>query len=306
MKKIILILFILIGISVFAQELRPGRITFEDGRIQLFDHFGGWISFSGSAFGGNLSHDGISIVFEGGVRIIEPKALKSFRIITWDPSYNVLVENNPLFKYRISTITGATVDVMLARHAHSINVRVFDVLSGAAISQTYYFIIKDPYTNKNVLNIRMIEFGNFTSNFDAIGALNGIVYRLDGPQDNLNVRSKPNTSGEILTKLKNGDNVIVLGQTKDSWYKIRTSLGIEGYCSGQYLNVDRQKFNQVSVLDATGNYVVSITKAIQLGWKIMNYNSTGELMELALNPELEQTINNLASATNYINSVFNW
>ncbi len=51
---------------------------------------------------------------------------------------------------------------------------------------------------------------------------------------NLNVRNKPNTSGQIVGKLKNGSPVIVFGVSKETGW-LRLSVDKEMWCSNQYV-----------------------------------------------------------------------
>jgi hypothetical protein len=140
----------------------------------------------------------------------------------------------------------------------------------------------------------------------SMGAIVGSVCNLDGPADNLNVRSKPSTNGAILAKLKNGDKVTVLGRTKDAnfWYKVKTKDGLEGYCHKDYLSVDKDELAAVSVPDALGNYVVSVAKAVQMGYKIYDYKTTDELVDIASSAEAQRAVEKLFDSVEYLNSVF--
>lgn len=54
----------------------------------------------------------------------------------------------------------------------------------------------------------------------------------------LNIRSAPNTSGEKMADpLPNGTNVKVL-EEGDGWYKVRTTVEIEGWVSAKYIEMD--------------------------------------------------------------------
>lgn len=52
----------------------------------------------------------------------------------------------------------------------------------------------------------------------------------------LNVREEPSTDAKILTKLKNGDSVTILGE-EDGWYQIQTG-DTKGYVSKDYIKID--------------------------------------------------------------------
>lgn len=51
---------------------------------------------------------------------------------------------------------------------------------------------------------------------------------------NVNVRASASSSSGVLTSLKNGTTVTILGRTGD-WYKIRTSGGTVGYMYKDYI-----------------------------------------------------------------------
>ena len=57
--------------------------------------------------------------------------------------------------------------------------------------------------------------------------------------DALNLRQSATTSSNILEVLPNGSKVTLLSTTKYNsvWYKVKTSSGKTGYCSGTYLNI---------------------------------------------------------------------
>lgn len=60
--------------------------------------------------------------------------------------------------------------------------------------------------------------------------------------DCLRVREKPDVRSKRLAALRGGERVSVLSDKKynDSWYKIRTENGVEGYCHANYLNLYRE------------------------------------------------------------------
>lgn len=52
---------------------------------------------------------------------------------------------------------------------------------------------------------------------------------------NLNIRKGPGTDQPILGKAAHESVVTLLSKYNDSWYLIRNSDGVEGYCSSEYL-----------------------------------------------------------------------
>ena len=57
--------------------------------------------------------------------------------------------------------------------------------------------------------------------------------------DGLNLRSQPTTSSRVTDVLKYGEKVTLVSSEKynNVWYKVKTSSGKTGYCSGTYLNI---------------------------------------------------------------------
>ena len=76
---------------------------------------------------------------------------------------------------------------------------------------------------------------------------------------NLNVRTGPSTSYDIITQLINGSNVKVLGE-KDSWYQIEIPARY-GYVCGEYLRV-----NDIPSTSTDGGYSFDIDQAAILSF----------------------------------------
>ncbi len=98
---------------------------------------------------------------------------------------------------------------------------------------------------------------NTTADYDALWALysqidpagsGDVVLNLDIKADagaqlkvttdstNLNIRSTPSTEGEIVGKAAHDEVVTLVEKTDDSWWKVRTADGEEGYAYAQYLS----------------------------------------------------------------------
>ena len=99
---------------------------------------------------------------------------------------------------------------------------------------------------------------NSTSDYDALWALYGkldpnmasgdLMINIDVKADtgaqlkvttdstNLNIRSTPSTEGEIVGKAAHDEVVTLVEKTDDSWWKIKTANGEEGYAFAQYLS----------------------------------------------------------------------
>ena len=77
--------------------------------------------------------------------------------------------------------------------------------------------------------------GDLMMNID-IKAEAGAQLRITTDSSNLNIRSTPSTEGEIIGKAAHNEVVTLVEKTDDSWWKIRTKDGEEGYAFAQYLS----------------------------------------------------------------------
>lgn len=77
--------------------------------------------------------------------------------------------------------------------------------------------------------------GDLMMNID-IKADAGAQLQVTTDNTNLNIRSTPSTEGEIVGKAAHGETVTLVEKTDDSWWKIRTAQGEEGYAYAQYLS----------------------------------------------------------------------
>jgi len=77
--------------------------------------------------------------------------------------------------------------------------------------------------------------GDLMMNVD-IKADAGAQLKVTTDETNLNIRSTPSTDGEIVGKAAHEEVVTLVEKTDDSWWKIKTSAGEEGYAYAQYLS----------------------------------------------------------------------
>ena len=77
--------------------------------------------------------------------------------------------------------------------------------------------------------------GDLMMNID-IKAEAGAQLKVTTDSSNLNIRSTASTEGEIVGKAAHGETVTLVEKTDDSWWKIRTKDGEEGYAYSQYLS----------------------------------------------------------------------
>lgn len=52
---------------------------------------------------------------------------------------------------------------------------------------------------------------------------------------NVNLRSKPSTSGEIVSRIYKGETVEIINKTSSKWYEVKTKSGKTGYASSKYI-----------------------------------------------------------------------
>jgi uncharacterized protein YgiM (DUF1202 family) len=77
--------------------------------------------------------------------------------------------------------------------------------------------------------------GDLMMNVD-IKADAGAQLKVTTDSTNLNIRSTPSTEGAIVGKAAHNEIVTLVEKTDDSWWKIRTKDGEEGYAYAQYLS----------------------------------------------------------------------
>jgi uncharacterized protein YgiM (DUF1202 family) len=77
--------------------------------------------------------------------------------------------------------------------------------------------------------------GDLMMNLD-IKADAGAQLQVTTDSTNLNIRATPSTDGEIVGKAAHGETVTLVEKTDDSWWKVRTTDGEEGYAYAQYLS----------------------------------------------------------------------
>ena len=77
--------------------------------------------------------------------------------------------------------------------------------------------------------------GDLMMNID-IKAEAGAQLKVTTDSTNLNIRSTASTEGKIVGKAAHNEIVTLVEKTDDSWWKIRTKDGEEGYAYAQYLS----------------------------------------------------------------------
>jgi uncharacterized protein YgiM (DUF1202 family) len=77
--------------------------------------------------------------------------------------------------------------------------------------------------------------GDLMMNID-IKADAGAQLRVTTDSTNLNIRATPSTDGEIVGKAAHNETITLVEKTDDSWWKVRTAQGEEGYAYAQYLS----------------------------------------------------------------------
>jgi uncharacterized protein YgiM (DUF1202 family) len=77
--------------------------------------------------------------------------------------------------------------------------------------------------------------GDVVLNLD-IKADTGAQLKVTTDSTNLNLRATPSTDGAIVGKAAHDEVVTLVEKTDDSWWKVRTADGEEGYAYAQYLS----------------------------------------------------------------------
>jgi uncharacterized protein YgiM (DUF1202 family) len=79
--------------------------------------------------------------------------------------------------------------------------------------------------------------GDLMMNID-VKAEAGASLKVVTDSTNLNIRSTPSTEGDIVGKAAHDEIVTLVEKTNDSWWKIKTKDGEEGYAYAQYLTTE--------------------------------------------------------------------
>jgi uncharacterized protein YgiM (DUF1202 family) len=77
--------------------------------------------------------------------------------------------------------------------------------------------------------------GDLMMNID-IKADAGAQLQVTTDSTSLNIRATPSTDGDIVGKAAHDEVVTLIEKTDDSWWKVRTKDGEEGYAYAQYLS----------------------------------------------------------------------
>ena len=145
---------------------------------------------------------------------------KFYNNLTESEGYALLVDavNNDSYTSKVNN--------MLISNKVRFNQRQFDALV------SFSYNLGTGWTSSSDLkDILLNSIGTISS--DTV--LTGKVTSYDG----LNLRSKPTTSSSVTEVLSYGEKVTLVSSEKynNVWYKVKTSSGKTGYCSGTYLNI---------------------------------------------------------------------
>lgn len=140
--------------------------------------------------------------------------------LTKNEGYALLVDavNNDSYTSKVNN--------MLVSNKVRFNQRQFDALV------SFSYNLGTGWTSSSDLkDILLNSIGTISS--DTV--LTGKVTAYDG----LNLRSQPTTSSSVIDVLLHGEQVTLVSSEKynNVWYKVKTSSGKTGYCSGTYLNI---------------------------------------------------------------------
>ena len=140
--------------------------------------------------------------------------------LTRSEGYALLVEaiNKEVYASRVN-------DVLIENNIR-FNQQQFDALV------SFSYNLGTGWTNGgDILNILKNSYGEVSTGSTVYGTVNA--------DDGLNLRKSYTTSSEVITVLEPNQKVILLSTQKYNgvWYKVKTSTGVTGYCSGTYLNL---------------------------------------------------------------------
>lgn len=103
--------------------------------------------------------------------------------------------------------------------------------------------LTDSDLQKIILNTKNTDSKNDKSAVRSIGTVIS--------DNGLRLRSRPNTESEILAVLKFNEQVDVLNEAENGWYKVKTAKGQEGFCFAQFLSVKNEYTNSnIMIVDS--------------------------------------------------------
>ncbi len=183
-------------------------------------------SASGDAIFGYAKLDGSGEIIEGGA--LEGGATEGENGeggTTTVTGWYGIVTANPDLNVRASAVDGAVV----GKYSYNSKVIVLSEEDGWC-----YTIGEDSNGNK-IQGYASAKYISYLYNAEVINI-----------DDNLNVRSEPSKSGEIIGKLQNGNKLTVIGEVDNNWYKIQTAE-LSGYCSADYVKINGKVTTEVTV-----------------------------------------------------------
>ncbi|MBR2579023.1 MAG: SH3 domain-containing protein [Clostridia bacterium] len=170
------------------------------------------------------------------------------RIYPYEPFYNNLSKDE-ILGYFMETLNQGSysraVNNFLMNNKIKNNQHQFDALVSFSFNLGAGWIYNGSY-----LKTLMLSAGS--------GA-NGKLKAIANVDDALRVRERPDANSRRLTVLRGGDQVSVLSDKKynNSWYKIRTENGVEGYCHADFLSLYRESGSGKSLSNIKKNEFVN-------------------------------------------------
>lgn len=119
---------------------------------------------------------------------------------------------------------------------------------------------------KNIMGIFFATFIMVSNIQTVCGAEKGIVKQCDY----LNIRNGPNENYSVVSKVRTNDVIDIL-KKNGNWYKVKTSLNIEGWVNSKYIDYytqssDEIKMEQLTAKNSNINKIVKVANA-QIGKK---------------------------------------
>lgn len=113
-----------------------------------------------------------------------------------------------------------------------------------------------------------------TTTYAAAASTAQVTVQQGQAKGNVNLRSKPSTSGIIVAQIKKGEKVEVINKTSSSWYEVKTSTGKQGYASSKYITVSSSNTgnggnSSNDNSNSNTNSSAVIEKVIQTGMKYL-------------------------------------
>lgn len=298
-KRLLLpvLMLILLTAAAYAQKkTTPGTLMFADGTKVHFSN----LVVIGQGDGRQTS---VTVPYQHTNHDVPFSAIRSISISEG---------GKPLWnhrKYVVTTRTGVTVSFTGGNQTSILWIMVVqhDDLTGKTTQQAYNIfdsngvsiskIVFDPGSMSSNSTHNSSDTPTATEYFSNKGVVMGMVN-----DDEVNVRAKASLTSPVMARVNRGAEATVIGRSASKekvgsqthyWYEVRLASGKDGYIYGQFIDLDRRKFDRVATPDKTGSLVVNYAKALKLGYQVFQSSNPQKTIDIMSDPRAKKIVESL-------------